>query len=75
MSERAHVIEIERLVLDGVNPSDVRKTRRLIEAEVRRALQGLALPVSRALAGREDAVAAEVAGSVSQSLKGGTGDA
>lgn len=75
MNERAHIIEIERLVLNGVDPRDVGKTRRLIEAEVRRALQGLTLPVSRALAGREDAVAAEVASSVSHSLKGGTGDA
>ena len=75
MSERAHIIEIERLVLNGVNQRDFAKARPLIEAEVRRVLQGLALPASRALAGREGAVAAEVASSVSHSLKGGTGDA
>lgn len=75
MNERAHIIEIERLVLNGVNQHDAAKARRLVEAEVRRALQGLALPASLALAGREDAVAAEVASSVSRSLRGGTGDA
>lgn len=75
MNERAHTIEIERIVLNGVNQRDVAKARRLVEAEVRRALQDLASPASRALAGREDAIAAEVASSVSHSLGGGAGDA
>lgn len=75
MNERAHIIEIERLVLDGVNQREVAEARPLIEAEVRRVLLGLATPVSRALAGSEAAVAAEVASSVSHSLGGGTGDA
>lgn len=72
MNQRAHIIEIERLVLNGVNQRDAAKTQTLVEAEVRRALQGLGLPAARALAGREAAVAAEVASSVSRSLRGGT---
>ncbi len=75
MRDKAHIIEIERLVLDGVSPRDFAKVRPLVEAEVQRALQGLAPPAARALAGRGDAVAAEVASAVSHSLRGGTGDA
>jgi hypothetical protein len=60
MSERAHVIDIERLVLDGVDHLRPMEVRALIEREVGRALRRTELSTNEA------SVANAVAHSVEQ---------
>jgi len=70
MTEEAHIIEIESIVLDGVDPHGP-GVRALVEAETRRVLLGLELSKSEAVAGREAAVAGAVAGAVERGVRGG----
>ncbi len=75
MSEDAHIIEIDSIVLDGVahlRPFDVRA---LVTAEVRRALLGTGLPAAPGVATSEAAVADAVSHSVDRAIKGGARDA
>jgi hypothetical protein len=74
MSGDAHIIEIESIVLDGVDPHRP-GVRALVEAETRRALRRGGLSTSREVAGSEGAIAAEVARAVDRAIKGGAGDA
>ena len=72
MSERAHIIEIDRIVLDGVDHLRPGERRRLIEREVSRALRRAGTSAVRETAVNEQNVAEAVAGSVENAtLKGG----
>ncbi len=72
MSERAHVIEIDSIVLSGVDQRGAGRLGALIEAEVRRALEGSGLHTLTGLANGETRVAGEVARTVVRSVPGGT---
>ena len=69
MTEDAHIIEIESIVLDGVDPHGP-GVRALVEAETRRVLL-LGLSKSEVVAGREAAVAGAVARAVERGVRGG----
>jgi hypothetical protein len=71
MSDRAHVIEIDSIVLTGVNPRNPGQLSDLIEAEVRRALGGVEWPAAAGVHDTGTRVAGEVARTVVQSLQGG----
>ena len=72
MSDRAHVIEIDSIVLTGVDPQDTGRLNALIAAEVRRALSGSDWRTSTGVANSETRVAGEVARTVVRSVQGGT---
>ena len=72
MNDRAHSIEIDSIVLNGVDPRRPGRLGALIEAEVRRALEGTGLRTSTAVANSETKVAAEVARTVVRSIQGGS---
>lgn len=74
MSDAKHVIEIESIVLDGVDSRCLGAVRALVEAETRRTLLGVGLSASPGVGVSEGAIAAEVARSVDQAIKGGVGD-
>jgi hypothetical protein len=71
MSDRAHVIEIDRIILAGVDQRHPGQLTTLIEAEVLRVLGGVELPVSTGVPNTGTRVAGEVARAVVQSLQGG----
>jgi hypothetical protein len=71
MNDRAHVIEIDSIVLTGVDPWHPGRLSALIEAQVRRVLGGVELPVSTGVPNTGTRVAGEVARAVVQSLQGG----
>jgi hypothetical protein len=73
MTERPHVIEIDRIVLNEVPSARPGRLTALIEAEVGRVLGGLALPAP-ALANREASVAGEIARTVVRSIRAGAVD-
>jgi hypothetical protein len=73
MSDRTHIIEIDRIVLTGVDPRHPGRLNALIEAEVLRALNGSDLRTLMGVANNERTVAGEVARIVVQSVQGGTG--
>ena len=71
MSDRAHIIEIDSIVLTGVNTQHYRSLTALIEAEVQRALRGAGLS-STGVGDSETRVVSEVTRSVVQSVEGGS---
>jgi len=71
MSESAHEIEIDSIVLTGVDLHDRRRLGALIEAEIQRRLSGSDIRASAAIASDEPRVAGEVARAVLRSLPGG----
>jgi hypothetical protein len=70
MSEDAHIIEIDSIVLDGIDPHRP-GVRALVEAETRRALLRVGPLPLHDVPGIEAAVAAEVARAVDQAGRGG----
>ena len=72
MNEEVHIVEIENLVLTGVNHLRPERLAALIEAEVQRILGGAGFSASTGVADSEAKVAAEVAWTVTQSVQGGT---
>lgn len=71
MNDRAHIIDIDRIVLTGVDLRNPGRLNALIEAEVRRALNGSDLRASTGIANSETRVAGEVARSVVRSIQEG----
>jgi hypothetical protein len=71
MSDRAHVIDIDSIVLTGVDLRNLEQLNALIAAEVRQALSGSDLWTSRGVADSEIRVAGEVARTVERSMQGG----
>lgn len=74
MKQRPHIIEIDRIVLDGVDLRDRRLVRALVERETRRVLLHSDLADSSVVASGK-AIAAEVGRSVEGAIKGGVGGA
>lgn len=72
MSGEAHVIDIDRIVLTGADLRNPDRLNALIEAEVRRALEGTGLRTLAGVANNEARVAGEVAQTVMRSIQGGT---
>jgi hypothetical protein len=72
MSDEAHIIDIDSIVLTGVDQRNPGRLSDLIEAEVRRALEGTGLRTPQGIRNNETRVAGEVARTVVQSLQGGT---
>lgn len=72
MSDRAHVIEIDRIILTGVDQRRPGQLTALIEAEVRNVLRGTDLWASTGVANNETRVAGEVARTVARAIQGGT---
>lgn len=72
MSGEAHIIDIDRIVLTGVDPRNPDRLNALIEAEVLRALSRSDVRTSTGIANSETRVAGEVARSVVQSVEGGS---
>jgi len=72
MSSEAHIIDIDRIVLTGVDLRNLGRLSALIEAEVRRALSGSDLRMSTGVANSETRVAGEVAQTVVRSVQGGS---
>jgi beta-lactamase superfamily II metal-dependent hydrolase len=72
MNDRAHVIEIDSIVLTGVDQRHPGNLSALIEAEVRRALSGSDLRTSTGVANSKMRVAGEVARTVVRSIHGGS---
>lgn len=71
MSDDAHVIEIDRLVLTGTAGYRPDRLRALIAAEVQRVVLGAGIPREVATPNAETSVAGEVAHSVVQAVRGG----
>ena len=71
MSDQAHIIEIDCIVLNGVDLHNPRRLGALIEAQVQRKLSGSDMRTSASVAPNETRVAGEVARAVVQSLPGG----
>lgn len=71
MSEQAHIIDIERIVLNGVGHLPPMEVRALVEREVRRALQGTELSALKGTGTNEGNVATAVGRSVERSITGG----
>lgn len=74
MSGRAHVIEIESIVLAGVDRRDPARMGALVEAEVARATGGFDRQASTGIAGSQPGVAGEVARAVVRAVQGGSRD-
>lgn len=70
MSEKAHIIEIDSIVLSGVDLRNPIGLSALIETEVCRALQGTGLSMLTEDANTEQRVGGEVAQNVVHSLQG-----
>ena len=70
MSDRAHIIEIDHIVLTGATECPSDRLRSLVEAEVQSALSGTGIPRVAVASNREMNVAGEIAGSVVQAVKG-----
>jgi hypothetical protein len=75
MNERAHLIDIDSIVLHGAYPLDASSFDTLIEAEVARVLRGTAPGEREVLTSGKDRVAGEVARVVMRSVNRGNGDA
>ena len=71
MNQPAHLIEIDSIVLDGVDLQDRRLVRALVERETRRVLSHSDLADSSVIASRQAPIAAEVGRSVEGAIKGG----
>ena len=72
MSGEAHIIDIDSIVLTGVDLHNPGQLNALIAAEVWRALEGTGLRTPQGIRNNETRVAGEVARTVVQSLQGGT---
>ena len=72
MSGEAHIIDIDSIVLSGIDQRHPRSLSALIEAEVRRALGGAGLRTPQGLANNEARVVGEVARTVVRSIQGGS---
>lgn len=72
MSDEAHIIDIDSIVLSGVNLRDLGRLNARIEAEVLRALSGSDWRTSTGVANSETRVAGEVARTVVRSIQGGS---
>jgi hypothetical protein len=72
MNDRAHIVEIDHIVLTGIHPRHPGNLSALIEKEVRRALEGTGLRTSMGLASNETRVAGKVARTVVRSIQGGS---
>ncbi|MBI3796016.1 MAG: hypothetical protein HY268_03480 [Deltaproteobacteria bacterium] len=72
MSDRAHIIDIDNLVLTGVDLRHPARLSALIAAEVQRVLGGSDLPAATGITNSEMGVASEVARTVVRSLPGGS---
>jgi len=68
VNERPHSIEIDSIVLDGVDLRNPRALRGLVESETRRALLRSELTGLSVVAGTEAAIAAEVGRSVNRAI-------
>ena len=66
----AHLIDIDSIVLSGVDLRDSTRVTALIEGEILRALSGSDLRASTAIAQSETRIAGEVARHVVQSIDG-----
>ena len=71
MSDEAHIIDINGIVLTGIDLRNPDRLNALIEAEVLRALSGSDLRTSTGVANSETRVAGEVARTVVRSVQGG----
>ena len=71
MSGDAHIIEIDSIVLDGVDRKRSGDLAIMIEAEVQRALRGGGVSLAAEVGAIEGRVAAEVGKAVAQSVTGG----
>ena len=72
MSDEAHIIDIDSLVLIGVDTRHPDRLHGLIEVEVRRMLEGTGLHSPTAIANSETRVAGEVARAVVRFIQGGS---
>lgn len=72
MNGEAHIIDIDSIVLIGVDLRDPDRLSARIEAEILRALSGSDLQASTILAESETRVAGEVARTVVRSIYGGS---
>jgi hypothetical protein len=72
MSDSTHIIDIDSIVLTGVDLRHPGRLSALIEAEVRRALAGTGLRTSMGIANSEAGVAGEVARTVVRSIQRGS---
>jgi len=70
--DEAHIIDIDRIVLTGVDPRNPARLNALIEVEVLAALRGPDLRTSTGVANSEARVAGEVARTVVRSIQGGS---
>ena len=71
MNDDAHIIEIDSLVLTGIDTRNLARLRTRIETEVRRVLHGSELSASTNTPNAERRVAAETAGIVTNAIRGG----
>jgi hypothetical protein len=74
MIDKTYIIDIDIIVLTGVDQRHPGQMTTLIEAEVRRALRGSDLWTSTRIVDSETRVAGEVARTVVRSVQGGPGD-
>ncbi len=71
MNSEAHIIDIDSIVLTGVDQRHLGNLSALIETEILRALGGAGLRTPTAIPNSEARVAGEVARTVVKSLRGG----
>ena len=74
MSDEAHTIDIDHIVLNSVDPLHPGRLNALIEAEVLRALGAARLIASTGIANSDARVAGEVAQTDVRSIHGGAYD-
>jgi hypothetical protein len=72
MSDDMHIIDIDSIVLTGVDRLNSSRLITLIESEVRRTLSGSDLWTSTGVANNETRVAGEVARTVVRFIQGGS---
>ncbi len=73
MNNDTHTIEIDRLVLTGVDLRNLPRLRARIQAEVQRALGGTQLSASPQIADARGGLATETAAAVVNAIRGGRG--
>jgi hypothetical protein len=71
MSDRAHFIEIDSIVLTGVDTRDPGQLRARVEAEVQQMLKESGLSAATKVANSERRVAVETASTVVNAVHGG----
>ena len=75
MREDAHIIDIDSIVLHGLDLDDSVQMRRLLGAEIIRALQLSDVGSREVLAGAEKRIVSEIANSVQRTVKAGVRNA